>query len=170
MSQTKQQHSPSVFSPHLPSSIDRHFFIFSTVIILQHSSLLTLLILGIASLLASDVVLLLWTQTSLKAFISEAAGVVGFFCRFVWSFHSFSAFQCKAQTCWWSRLPQQVDCRFELHYSEQRSQILLLNSNSPDQITVILKAICCVKPRRFTFLSGQEYAGCDYQENWALIC
>lgn len=136
MSQTKQQRSLSVLSLPLPSSIDWCFVYFLHSHHLTAFLALTLLILGIASLLASDVVLLPWTQTSLKAFIFELL-LLGFFVFFFFCHltHSqpFGAGTVKLQSSDMlvveastiDRLP------FWIPLFWTKSQILLLNFNSP---------------------------------------
>lgn len=146
MFQTKQQRSLSVLSLPLPSSIDRCFVYFLHSHHLTAFLALTLLILGIASLLASDVVLLPWTQTSLKAFIFELlvffCFVFFFFCHLIHS-QPFGAGTVKLQSSDMlvveaskiDRLP------FGITLFLNKISNITVKFQFSDQITVTLKAI-----------------------------
>lgn len=133
---------------------------------------MTLLIRGIASLLASDVVLCHRPKLVWNSFISYCcfSHLTSFSAvRCLYRFQQFDS--CKAQRCWASRLPHQID-RCWYHFPELHFHIyFIINSmsrNSPDQITVTVKAICHVSLVGL-LLRGRADAGCNYQENWALF-
>lgn len=148
---------------------------------------LTLLILGIASLLASDVVLCYRPKLVWNSFISK---LLVCFVYFFLSSHSFSVVWCllfsakpqfdsyKTHRCWVSRLSNIkyidadiafLNCSFVLFWPNYQNW--LHNSkwtHFPEQITVTSKGICCVNLVGL-LLSGQADAGCNYQDNWALF-